>query len=203
MPYYYYLIYGLVFGGAGYFVIVFIFDLLLRGFAPFIPSRPWVVRQLYREFELKKKNGTVIALSSGRSGFLHFLEKKYPDCAFIGVESGLFPYLVAKLQTSIRKTKIKAVRLATYRVDVSGADLIYSHLYPDDMRDLGKKLKFECRPGTIVISTGFIIPGLEPKKIVDLPDQPGRFEFLSKNQKLFQRKSRKYKKEKRAYFYEI
>ncbi len=199
----YYIIYGLIFLGGGYFVLIFIFDLLLRGFAPFIPSRPWVVQQLFGEFELKEENSVLVAFSSGRSGFFRFLEKKYPHYVLVGVEPSLFPFLVSKIQSWIRRTRIKVVHQPVNRADVSKADLIYNHLYPNDMKDLGKKLKFECRPGTIVISTGFNIPGLEPRKIIDLPDLPGRLEFLSKNQKLFQKKSRKYKKEKKAYFYEI
>jgi hypothetical protein len=93
--------------------------------------------------------------------------------------------------------------MPVYRVDVKDFDLIYCHLNPDELRDLGSKFKFECRPGTIIISTGFNIPYLNPSKVVPLEDRKGRLDFLSKNQKLFQSKAKKYKKEKKAYFYEI
>lgn len=200
---YYYATYGLIFAGASYFIIIFIFDLLLRGFVPFLPSRPWVVEEVLAELELPKGDGLMIAFSSGRSGFFHALEKRYPSARLIGVESSLFPFVVARAQTLIRKTKIRVVFEKVRHTDVSGADFIYCHLYPNDMGDLGAKLKFECKSGAVVVSTGFNIPGLNPAKIIDLPDRKGRLDFLSKNQKLFQRKSKKYKKEKKAYYYVI
>jgi hypothetical protein len=76
-------------------------------------------------------------------------------------------------------------------------------LDPDQIRGLGKKLKFECKPGTLIISTGFNIPYLTPSKIIDLPDRKGRYDFLTRNQNLFQSNRKKFKKEKKAYFYEI
>lgn len=186
-----------------YFITIFIFDLLLRGFVPFIPSRPWVVDEIMSELELGNRNKKFIALSTGRSGFMHALEKKYPEAEIIGIEPSLFPFLVSKLQIFLRRTKIKVYFKKIRYVDVSDADFVYSHLYPDKMEGLGPKLKFECKIGTKVVSTGFNIAHLKSYKIVELPDRRGRFDFLSKNQNLFQRRSKKYKKEKKAFFYEI
>lgn len=188
-----------------FFITDFIFRLLLRGFAPFIPSRPWVVDELLREMELpkNKKNPNLLAFSSGRSGYFHTLEKKYPQARLVAVEPSFFPYLVAKFQGFLRKTRIKIIHKPVHAVEVKGFDFIYSHLYPDKMEDLGPKLKFECDPGTQVVSTGFNIPRLVAKKTVSLPDRKGRLDFLSRNQRLFQSKRKKYKKEKKAFFYEI
>ena len=194
----------ILFAVPGYFILVFIFDLLLRGFHPFIPSRPWVTEQLMPEIILKKNRPIeILAFSSGRSGFFYSLGSKYPKAKLFGYEQNLFPFLVAKVQAFIRQTDIEIKRSAVHRTDVSKVDFIYCHLYPDKMRDLGKKLKFECRSGTKIVSTGFNIPFLDPVKIIELPDKKGRFSFLSKNQNLFQSKRSKYKKEKKAFFYEI
>ncbi|MCU0678932.1 MAG: hypothetical protein MUC28_00600 [Planctomycetes bacterium] len=198
-----YIIYGVPSAVIGYFAVIFIFDILLRGFVPFITSRPWVVQQIMEELDIPQPSPTMIALSSGRSGVFHALEKKYPAAKLIAVETDLFPYIVSRTQALIRRTKIRVIKSEIHRVDVRQADFIYSHLYPDKMAGLGAKLKFECRPGTQVVSTGFNIPYLEPKKVVNLPDRKGQLDWLSKNQNLFQRQSRKYKKEKKAYFYEI
>jgi hypothetical protein len=199
-----YLLPGLIFVGVSYFLLIFIFDLLLRGFSPFIPSRPWVVEQLMPEIELNtKKPLKVVAFSSGRSGFFISMGKKYPNAELIGYEYSLFPFVVAKVQGLLKRTKIKIRYKEVHRVDVSDADFVYCHLDPDAMRGLGKKLKFECKPGAKVVSTGFNIPYLNPSKVIDLPDKEGRFNYLSKNQNLFQSKNKKFKKEKKAYFYEI
>jgi hypothetical protein len=186
-----------------YFITIFIFDLLLRGFVPFIPSRPWVIDEIMSELELGNRNKKFIALSTGRSGFMHVLEKKYPEAEIIAIEPSLFPFLVSKLQILLRHTKIKVHFQKIPYVDVSDADFVYSHLYPDEMEGLGPKLKFECKTGAKIVSTGFNIARLKQYKIVELTDRKGRLDFLSKNQKLFQRKSKRYKKEKKAFFYEI
>ncbi len=187
----------------GYFLTVFLFDLLLRGFAPFLPSRPWVVEQILKELKLEQEAPSCIALSSGRSGFFYALEKKYPKGKFIGVEPHLFSYFVSKVQSLIRRTNIQVIHQPIHRVYFKEADLIYSHLNPTTMRGIGRKMKFECRSGAMIVSTGFNYANLEAKKIIDLPDRKGKLDWLSKNQKLFTRKSQEFKKEKKAYFYEI
>lgn len=186
-----------------FFVTSFSFDLLLRGFVPFIPSRPWVVQQIMTELKIPKGVSKIYGLSCGRSGFFHALEKKYPNAELIGFETKLFPYLVARVQLMIRRTKIKVYFTKMHHIDVSSVDFIYCHLYPDDMKDLGQKLRFEGKRGMQVVSTGFNIPHLPFYKEIELPDQKGKFDFLSKNQNLFQSKNTKYKKLKKAYFYEI
>jgi hypothetical protein len=187
----------------GYFLTVFLFDLLLRGFAPFLPSRPWVVEQILSELELEKENPVCVAFSSGRSGFFYALEKKYPNGKFVGVEEHLFSFFVSKVQSLIRRTNIKVVRQPMHRVYLKEVDFIYSHLSPATMRGIGRKMKFECKRGARIVSTGFNYANLEAKKVIDLPDRRGRLDWLSRNQKLFSRKSQQFKKEKKAYFYEI
>ena len=186
-----------------YFIARFLFDLLLRGFLPFIPSRPWVVEQIINEFELAKGKQNCIAFSTGRSGLFHALEHKYPKARLTAIEPSLFPFLVSWVQAIIRQTNIKVVRKKIHRVNVKEADIIYCHLYPDDLRGMGKKFKFECRPDTIIISTGFNIADLSLDKVIPLDDGYGKLNWLSKNQKLFQRKSKKFKKENKAFFYRI
>ena len=199
----YYLIFGIPALAIIYILVKFLFHFLLRGFSPFIPSRPWVVEQIMSELEIPQKNPKLLALSSGRSGFFRALEMKYKKAELCGVEPYLFSFLAAKVQKIIRHSRIKIIRQTIYHVDYRNADFIYCHLYPDQMDALGPKLKFECKPGTQIVSTGFNIVHLKPTKVVDLPDHKGRLDWLSKNQKLFQLKKNKHRKEKKAYFYEI
>jgi hypothetical protein len=203
MQYVSYIIYGAIFIAVVYLITAFIFDILLRGFLPLIASRPWVVEELMGQIVIPQANPRLLAFSTGRSGVFHALEQKYPDATLTGVESSLFPYLVSKMQTLIRHTRIKIVHLPVHHVSIKNADFIYCHLHPDELRFLSAKFKFDCRPGTQIVSTGFNIPYLEPKKIIDLPDRKGRLDWFSKNQKLFQSKQKKFQKENKAYLYEI
>lgn len=200
------LIYIIVIGSIsliGYITTTLLFDMLLRGFTPFISSRPWVVDQLLDEIKIKKEDALIYALSCGRSGFFHSLEKKYPNATLVGYETDVFPFLVAKMQNLIRRTRIKVRYSKIHHIDFKNVDFVYNHMYPDKMVGLGKKIKFESRSGTQVLSTGFNIKDLEPYKTVLLPDRKGRWDFFSKNQKMFQKKASKFKKEKKAFFYEI
>lgn len=195
---------AIVFLVFSYTLLIFFFDLILRGFNPFIPNRPWVTEQLMPEVELSENRKIkILAFSSGRSGFFYKLKEKYPNSQLIGYENTVFPYMVGKLQAFVRRMDIDIRYSKVHRTDVSDIDFIYCHLTPEKMRGLGKKIKFECKPGTKVVSTGFNIPYLNPSKVVELPDKEGRLNFLSKNQNLFQSKHKKFKKEKKAYFYEI
>jgi hypothetical protein len=188
---------------AVYILTKLIFDLLLRGFTPFISSRPWVVDLLLEEIKFRKNTPVIYALSCGRSGFFHALEKKYPEAYLVGFETDVFPFLVAKIQNLIRRTKIRVRYSKIHHINFEKADLVYNHLYPDKMVGLGKKMKFECKSGTQVLSTGFNVKGLDLAKTILLPDGKGRWDFLSKNQKMFQKTASKFKKEKKAFFYEI
>ena len=199
----YYLIFGLPALIVMYLLVKFIFHFLLRGFSPFIPSRPWVVEQIMSELEITQKNPKLLALSSGRSGVFSALEIRYPKAELLAIEPYFFSFLAASAQKIIRRSRMKIICRAIHHADYRDMDFVYCHLYPEQMDALGPKLKFECKPGAQVVSTGFNIVRLKPAKVIDLPDRKGRLDWFSRNQKLFQAKNKKHVKEQKAYFYEI
>ncbi len=181
-------------------------NFILRGFAPFIPSRPWVVDQLMQEvvkLPLGKKFN-MVSIGSGRSGLSHGIEKAYPDARIVGIEDTFLSYFLSRLQVFIQGSNILVkMNEDSYNVNVSDKDLIYLKLDIDDLREIDRKLKFECKTGAIVISNGFVIPGFIPIRVVKLDDKKGRFVFLGRNRELFAKKRKKHKKENKFYFYEI
>ncbi len=194
------------FGGfliASYFVVIFIFSVLLRGFAPFISSRPWVIKQIVDEIDLKP-GAKAYSLGSGKSGFLYAIGKKYPQTNLIGVEFLLLPFLSSKIQVFLRRSKIMVIFKRELReMNIKDADLIYCYLDVDVLKDLSKKFKFECKPETQIISNGFVVPGLKLVKTIELTEKKGRFSFLLKNRKIWTPKRKRSKKENKVYFYEI
>ena len=199
----YYLIFGFPALIVMYLLVKFIFHFLLRGFSPFIPSRPWVVEQIMSELEITQKNPKLLALSSGRSGVFRALEIRYPKAELLAVEPYFFSFLAASVQKIVRRSRMKIICRAVHHADYRDKDFVYCHLYPEQMDALGPKLKFECKSGAQIVSTGFNIVRLKSKKVIDLPDRKGRFDWFSRNQKLFQAKNKKHVKEQKAYFYEI
>ncbi|MCK5416619.1 hypothetical protein KAI92_04285 [Candidatus Parcubacteria bacterium] len=183
-----------------------LFNFLLRGFAPFVPSRPWVVKQLIGEIEKLsfKKDFNSVSIGSGRSGLSRAIEKRYPDARIVGVEDTFISWLISWLQVFFQRSDI-IVKWSDNltRVNVKDKDLVYLKLDVERIRDIDKKLKFECKTGTIVISNGFLVPNFVAKKIVKLDDKKERFAWLGRNRSLFASKRKKYKKENKVYFYEI
>jgi hypothetical protein len=189
-----------------YLLIKLLFDLLLRGFAPIISSRPWVIEGLIEELKKEKipEKPTIYSLSCGKSGFLYFVGREYPGATLVGVEQSFKLYLVAKLQSIVRFLGINVIyEKKLHRLNFKDADIIYCYLSATDIRELPNKFKFECKQGTIIISVGIPIPGIPEKRTVSISGQSGRFFFLSTK---IQSENSKPKDAKRAhyiYFYQI
>lgn len=47
----------------------------------------------------------------------------------------------------------------------AGGLFVCCYLYPDVMKRLAKKLESDLRPGTVVISCNFALPGFTPSKV--------------------------------------
>ena len=189
-----------------YYISIVVFDFILRGFVPFIASRPWIVNQVNDYLKtLNIKNYPkfkAVSFGSGRSGFFASLEKIYPEAKLEGHEKGFLYFSLSWLQAIARRSRIKVRKSRHFhRIKVSDADLIYCYAPSSEtIRELGDKFKFECKPGTIILSNGFVVPFLEINNIIELSDTRGRYSFLSKNRFLL-KKNKRANKENRVYVY--
>ena len=61
------------------------FNVIFRGYAPFISSKPEVIKAIMQELKLKE-DVIVYELGCGKAGFLRAIEEKYPQAKLIGVE---------------------------------------------------------------------------------------------------------------------
>lgn len=186
-------------------VIKLIFGLIFRGFAPFASSRPWVVEQVINEIKglHMSTSPTVISLGSGRSGMISAIQKIYPSGNYTGVELDIWSFINSKVQVFLQNKKIQVLKQDLDRVDVSQADLIYCYLDVLTLRGLERKFKFECHPGAIIVSNGFVIPNLIPLKEAKIIKRKERFSFLPKGGAMWSSKAKKSKKEDKLFFYVI
>ena len=143
------------------------FNIVFRGFAPFISTSPKVIGKIIENMDFSGQ-GKVYELGCGKAGFLRAMELEYPSVELIGVEYSFWPWLIAKIQISLNKSKIKIKRKNLLKVNLADADLIYCYLSPRLMKDLKKKFGQECKKGTKIISHAFTLPDSEPDKIVEL-----------------------------------
>jgi hypothetical protein len=149
------------------FFITQFFNILFRGFAPYVSTRIDVINKIIDQIDLKDGE-KVYELGCGKAGFLRAFEQKNPRGVFIGYEYSFWPYFVAKLQLSMVDSNIKIYKKNIFKADLKDADLIYCYLNGPMMEKLEKKFSAECKPGTQVISYTFQMPNRQPTKVVEV-----------------------------------
>jgi hypothetical protein len=85
----------------------------------------------------------------------------------IGYEINPVAYLKARL-FSLGPNNIKIRRENFWEADLSDADVVFCYLYPDVMKKLAAKFTVDLKPGTVVVSSNFSLPGFIPSKIIRL-----------------------------------
>ncbi len=144
------------------------FQIALGGYAPIIPTKSKVIKRVMKE--MSPKDGcAVYELGCGNAGFLRAAENKFPNIKkLVGIEYFFLPYLIGKIQVSLRDSKIKILKKDVLRFNMNEADIIYCFLNKPMMAKLKEKFKKECKAGTQIISYQFGLPDLEPEKVIDL-----------------------------------
>jgi len=115
-----------------------------------------------------------IDLGSGLGGVLTHLARVRPDGHYSGVEYAPLPFLWSWLRTrpypnchvhwgSIWDERLPACHLAQY-------DVVFAYLSPVPMEKLWHKAREQMRPGTLLISSTFSIPGHAPQQTVQVDD---------------------------------
>jgi len=156
-------------------VLVFLteefFNLLFRGYAPFISTRNQVLDEAIKQFQqLNLPAGAKIyELGCGKAGFLRRLEKSAKSkYTLIGVEILASVYFLAKVQLALVGSKIKLRRKNFLKMSLASGDCFYCYLGQSLTAKLSLKLKQEARPGAYLISNQFHLPGYEPIKEVQI-----------------------------------
>lgn len=111
-----------------------------------------------------KKGQLLVDLGCGDGRVLRQARKKY-SVRTIGFEVNLLAYLKAQaLSIGLKHVEIR--RKSFWSQNLAGADVIFCYLYPDVMRKLSTKLKTELKPGTLVVSCNFSVPGFKPLRVL-------------------------------------
>jgi hypothetical protein len=109
----------------------------------------------------------LLDLGCGFGGLLLRVAALRPDAKLEGVEIAPLPALVAWLR--LRGSPQCRVRRADlWRSDLSQYDVVYAFLSPAPMAALWGKVQHEMRPGSLFISNGFAVPGVDADQVVVL-----------------------------------
>ena len=113
-----------------------------------------------------KADQVLVDLGCGDGRVLREARKHYGIRA-VGYEINPLAYLKARI-FSFGSNKIKIRRQNFWEADLSDADVVFCYLYPDVMNRLATKLVDSLKPGAVVVSSNFSLPGLVPSKILKL-----------------------------------
>jgi hypothetical protein len=188
---------------------VFLFGLLLVlrhllffGFAPMVSHRPEVIKKILDEIN-PEPDTVFYSLGYGRSGFLDIARQRCPKGEFIGVDEGFVSACLSRLQLFLRKINIKVLCCDYYKADLRRAQVVYCYLNPEELRDLYKKLKLEPRTDAIIISAGFVVPYLDPIKVIKTEQKKKWYGFLTSHKKVLTIKEREHTRDDNIYFYQV
>lgn len=113
-----------------------------------------------------------VDIGSGFGGLILHFSRCRPKSEFIGVEIAPLPWLASTLAAFMTSSRGRFFRQDYKAVDFAAYDVVFAYLSPAAMPELWNKARSEMRPGTLLLSYEFPIPGVEPH-IVSLPDTRG------------------------------
>ena len=142
--------------------------IVFSGYAPFFATSGKILDRVVNELNLKD-NAAIYELGCGRAGFLRRIEKKFPKMSrLVVVEYFLMPFIIAGIQLSFQKSKIKILKKNLFDVNLKEADIIYCFLNKQAMKKLKEKFLKECKRGVQIISYQFSLPDMAPEKVIDI-----------------------------------
>jgi len=118
-----------------------------------------------------------IDLGCGDGGLLCRLEQARPDCAFFGIEHAPLTWLLARWRAASRPS-VTIHYGSFWQADLGNYDVVYAFLSPAPMARLWLKAVAEMRPGALLVSNSFPIPGIEPAATRDVDDRRGTRLYL-------------------------
>ncbi len=108
-------------------------------------------------------------LGCGTGSLLIDVAQALPGAGCEGIETAPLPYLVSRWRLRAHT----AVRVAWgdfWGADFSRFDVVYAYLSPQPMTRLWQKARSEMRPGSLLISNTFAVPGVEPTYTIPVAD---------------------------------
>jgi len=104
----------------------------------------------------------VIDIGSGLGGLVLDLARRRPDCDVSGIELAPLPWLASRLRAWAGRSPAHFLRGDYEGLDFGDVDVVFAYLSPAAMPALWRKAEAEMRPGSVLFSYEFTIPGREP-----------------------------------------
>lgn len=105
-------------------------------------------------------------IGCGTASVLAPLSRLKDGGIYHGVELAPLTFGVAWLRAVLSGGRFSVRRQDLWSVDLSAYDVVYAFLSPVPMAALWEKVLSEMRPGTLLISNTFVVPGLSPDQSI-------------------------------------
>jgi SAM-dependent methyltransferase len=110
-----------------------------------------------------------VDLGCGLGGALVQLARDYPRARLVGVETAPLVFALAWLRClPYRNCRVRYRSL--WHEPLGGYDAVYCFLSPAPMAGLWAKARAEMRPGSLLVSNSFEIPGVPADEVIELHD---------------------------------
>lgn len=144
---------------------------------PFVPTPYPVIRAMIRMADMKGDE-VVYDLGAGDGRLLQEVLRAYPQSTAIGCEVIPTVWLLGVARRFVRRTPFILKRKDALKEDVTRADRVFLYMFPSVMADLSAKFDRELRPGTVVVSNTFKIPGKTEESTEQVTLATGRIVIL-------------------------
>lgn len=147
--------------------------LVFSGFMPYKNNKLWAIKDLLEEIQRHKfdedKPLVIRSINAGPAGFLGAIGKIYPRAQLVAIQQKRSRYLRDFLQLMFRRRVRLVYRPSAYRSYIKDTNILYIRLQPDNLLELVKKFRYECAPGTLLISSNVPVPNMLEKRIFNVP----------------------------------
>lgn len=112
----------------------------------------------------------VLDIGCGDGGLIRHLARLRADCEFVGIEHAPLTWLWARL-ASLGFDNVQIRYGDFWQPPFTPYDFVYAFLSPAPMTRLWEKARDEMRPGTLLISNSFAVPGLPAEMEIGVADR--------------------------------
>lgn len=102
----------------------------------------------------------LLDIGSGLGGMLLHLDKARPLGWHEGVEISPAPWMISRLRALLSGATARFRRKDYRQMDLSGYDVVFAFLSPVVMQEVLQKASREMRPGSLLLSLAFPLPGI-------------------------------------------
>ncbi|QJA06410.1 hypothetical protein FVE67_06165 [Thermosulfurimonas marina] len=134
--------------------------------AMFVGTSRRRIRAVLEALELSP-TARVVDLGCGDGRFLRAVWRRFGVRA-LGYEINPLAWFLARGLNFLFRIPAEVRFGDFWEADLSDYDLIFCYLFPDLMSALSEKISREARPGTLVVSANFPLPGLKPQRVLQV-----------------------------------